>query len=181
MKKKEVILVVILGVMLAVSYLIDPDTALRQKLSKYFCLLKSGQCSVQAGETKGGPATPSSVPIAGPKAEYDCYASMFNPATVTDVEGTVGAVAQNPNFPPVMRMELQTNKGIVPVLFAPEFYLKEKNFIVKPGDRIVVRGSKISYEGHNILVAKTMKKNGKSIAFRDDKGALLWMKSDCEK
>lgn len=106
-----------------------------------------------------------------------CYESMFNPATVTDVEGTVGAIAQNPEFPPVMRMELKTKKGTVPVLLSPEGYLQKNNFTIEAGDRIALHGSKVSYEGHNILVAGSMEKNGTSIAFRAGQGSILWNKN----
>ena len=165
-KENGVIMVMLLLVLLGLSYLIY----------RPHCNPESG-CEPKRGSGQGYSVTPSAVSAPGPKGKL-CYETLFNPATVIDVQGTVKSIALNPGFPPVLRMELETEKGMVPVLLSPERYLKEKNFSIKAGNRIVVHGSKMNYEKRDILVAGAMKKDGQSLAFRDEQGSILWNKGN---
>ncbi len=57
---------------------------------------------------------------------------------------------------------------------APVTFLKQYDINIHKGDRVIVVGSRITYEGKPALIARTVTIAQDTYSFRDDKGRPLW-------
>jgi hypothetical protein len=101
---------------------------------------------------------------------------LYNPATVITVTGTVDDVQQ------VTRgrgwqgthLTLNTGKETVDVHLGPSSFLADKQFTFAKGDRIEVTGSKVKFGDADALIAREVKKGGKTLVLRDADGIPQW-------
>ncbi len=100
---------------------------------------------------------------------------MYNPSTETTVNGTVEQVRN------VSRggwggthLDLKTESGTLDVHLGPSAFLSSKGFQFAKGDQVQVTGSKVSFEGHEAIVAREVKKGDKVLVLRNDQGVPEW-------
>jgi hypothetical protein len=102
---------------------------------------------------------------------------MYNPATETTVKGTVEEVKQvsGPRGGPGgAHLILKTDKETLEVRLGPTAFLEKEKFTFTKGDQIEVTGSKVKIEGANALIAREVKKGGKTLTLRDAQGVPAW-------
>ncbi len=111
----------------------------------------------------------------------------YDPATAVTVQGTVqevqeemmqsGQKGQMQGMGHMgLHLVLKTDKETVTVLVGPSSFVKEKNFTFAKGDPIEVTGSKVKYNDSDALIAREIKKEGKTLTLRDEKGFPAWSK-----
>lgn len=110
----------------------------------------------------------------GPEDEYQ---ALFDKRSLDSVSGKVVLVERI--FP--MRgmswgveIQVQAPEETVAVHLGPVWYLKRQELQVREGDRVVVRGSRIRYQGGQALLATELSKGPATLLLRDARGQPLW-------
>ena len=69
---------------------------------------------------------------------------------------------------------LKTDAGLVEVHIAATKFMTDYSFIIKPGDKITIVGSKVPFEGKDVIIARTLDREDITMTFRDKNGKPLW-------
>jgi hypothetical protein len=100
-------------------------------------------------------------------------AALYDAATETSVSGTL---AQPPARGRMgLYLSVEENSGsMVDVRVAPRAYLDAQGFSLAQGDELEVTGSRITVRGAQVLIAREVTKQGRTVAVRDRQGRPLW-------
>jgi hypothetical protein len=104
---------------------------------------------------------------------------QYNPATETTVTGTVEEVKKIPGpsgGPGGTHLMIKTAQGSLEVHLGPTSYLEGQQFAFAKGDQIEVIGSRVKIESADVVIAREVKKGGKSLTLRDAQGVPAWSK-----
>jgi hypothetical protein len=111
----------------------------------------------------------------------------YDPSTVVNVTGTIQEVQQAtmPSGHGHMgamnhmgtHLTLKTDNGTYTVLAGPSSFTKNKGFEFNKGDQIEVTGSKVKYNSTEALIAREIKKGGKTLTLRNEQGIPEWSMS----
>lgn len=105
------------------------------------------------------------------------YQRMYNPATVETISGTVESVDK---VTPMKGMHygihllLKTDKETIPVHLGPGWYIERLDTKIEKGDKIEVKGSRITFQGKPAIIASEVKKGDNILRLRDDNGIPAW-------
>jgi len=105
------------------------------------------------------------------------YQRMYNPATVETISGTVESVDK---VTPMKGMHygihllLKTDKETIPVHLGPGWYIERLDTKIEKGDKIEVKGSRITFQGKPAIIASEVKKGDNILKLRDDNGVPAW-------
>ncbi len=136
----------------------------------FVSLLAAGQLLAQ--ESNRGMGT-----MGGGWGPRVAYVRMFDPDSVTTVTGEVVSVDK---FTPAkgmsygMHVTLKTDKEALPVHLGPAWYIENQELQISPGDKIEVKGSRITFEGKPALIAAQVAKGDEVLTLRDDSGFPAW-------
>jgi hypothetical protein len=97
------------------------------------------------------------------------HGNLFNPESVETVNGEVTQIKRKGAV-----VVLKTDKGDLLVRFGPPWFLKKIGFAVQQGDKIEVTGSKTTHKGKPLIIALTVKKEGKTTELRNKDGVPVW-------
>lgn len=103
---------------------------------------------------------------------YDTSTEVTMKGTVEKVESQIGKMGWNGTHL-VVRFEAEA----LIVHVGPSSYLAQKRFSFAAGDQIEVTGSKIKFEGGDVLVAREIRKGDKLLTLRNQQGIPAWSKS----
>ena len=103
---------------------------------------------------------------------YDASTEVTVTGTVEKIESHIGRMGWNGTHVHV-RFEAET----LIVHVGPTPYLSQKGFTFAEGDQIEVIGSKVKFEGKDILVAREIKKGDKMLTLRNRRGVPVWSRS----
>lgn len=101
---------------------------------------------------------------------------MYDPATETTVKGTVEEVntITGRHGWNGMHLTLKSKDKTIDVHLGPASFMKEKGFSFAKGDQVEVTGSKTEYAGSATIIAREVKKNGKTLVLRNAQGIPEW-------
>ena len=103
--------------------------------------------------------------------------AFYDQSTVTTVSGTVQSVdtltGRRGNFH-MIQLTLKDSSGTIAVNVGPTFYLDEHKISFKAGDSVEVTGSKVQFNGNDVILAAQIKDGDKTITLRDDSGRPVW-------
>jgi len=102
---------------------------------------------------------------------------QYDPATVETVTGKVTHVEhvkrrRGPSD--MVQVTLETDGGPLRVNVGPASFLSEKKMVLATGDRIEVRGSRVTHDGEPLLIAAEITKGDTRLALRDAAGVPVW-------
>jgi hypothetical protein len=124
----------------------------------------SPQANAQGNRDGWGPGSP--------------YGRMYNPQTVETVAGEIIKVDK---LVPIRGMHrgvhllLKTQQPEpLAVHLGPEWFMDRQGFALKPGDKVEVRGSRITFDGKPAIIAAEVTKDGKTLHLRDANGVPVW-------
>ncbi len=108
----------------------------------------------------------------------DRYNRLYNPDTVGTISGPVTDIEY---FTPAQGMTqgvhlfLRQQSGeITEVHLGPRWFLDNQDFRIQQGDSITVTGSRVSFNGHPVVIASEVTDNGQILRLRDEQGYPLW-------
>ncbi|HEU5174026.1 MAG TPA: hypothetical protein VFT96_04660 [Gemmatimonadaceae bacterium] len=119
----------------------------------------------------------ASIPAAGQTPDV----AGFDPATVTTVSGTivrVALVARRGADPGGINLLLRTKRETLPVNLGPVWNLDELWINLKRGERITVRGSRISVGGRPAIIAAAVSVGPTTVTLRDSTGSPAWARAE---
>lgn len=105
------------------------------------------------------------------------YQRMYNPQTVETISGTVESVDK---FTPMrgmgygIHLMVKTDKGIIPVHLGPGWYIERQAMKFAKGDKVEVKGSRVTFNGKPAIIAQEVKKDDGTLILRDDTGTPEW-------
>ena len=105
------------------------------------------------------------------------YQRMYNPATVETVSGIVESVDKitpRKGMYPGIHLVLKTDKETIAVHLGPEWYIERQDVKLEKGDKIEVKGSRITFEGKPSIIAAECKKGDNVLILRDSTGVPAW-------
>lgn len=105
------------------------------------------------------------------------YNRMYNPATVETLSGTVEAVEKITLMKGMysgIHVMLKTDKETISVHLGPEWYIERLDTKIEKGDRIEVKGSRVTFAGKPAIIAAEVKKGDSTLMLRDSAGVPAW-------
>lgn len=105
------------------------------------------------------------------------YARLFNPQTVETISGVVESVGK---FSPTKGMSegvhavVKTNKETITVHLGPAWFIDNQDPQIGSGDRVEIKGSRITFEGKPAIIAAEVTKDGETLTLRDANGIPVW-------
>ncbi|MDI6727973.1 MAG: hypothetical protein QMD44_03470 [Thermodesulfovibrionales bacterium] len=105
------------------------------------------------------------------------YQRMYNPATVETISGTVESVDK---ITPMKGMSygvhitVKTDKETVSVHLGPGWYIERLDTKIEKGDKIEVKGSRVTMMGKPAIIAAEVKKGDNVLKLRDENGIPAW-------
>jgi hypothetical protein len=105
------------------------------------------------------------------------YQRMYNPATVETVSGVVESVDKitpmNGMYSGI-HLVLKTDKEAIAIHLGPEWYIERQDVKIEKGDKIEVKGSRITFESKPVIIAAECKKGDGVLVLRDSSGVPAW-------
>ncbi len=103
--------------------------------------------------------------------------AFYDQSTVTTISGTIQSVdtlsGRSGNFH-MIQLTVKDSGGTIAVNVGPTFYLDEQKIAFKAGDTVEVTGSKVQFNGTDVILAARVKDGDKAITLRDDSGRPVW-------
>jgi hypothetical protein len=106
------------------------------------------------------------------------YGRMYDPRTVENQQGEITKIERIPSRGRMFRgvhALLKTDQGeTLPVHLGPEWFIDEQEIVLEAGDKVQVRGSRVSFAGKPALIAAELTKDGRTLRLRDENGVPRW-------
>jgi hypothetical protein len=101
---------------------------------------------------------------------------IYNPSTETTVKGTVEKVTEITGRRAWngVHLTLKSDDQTYGVHVGRSDYVSGKGFAFSAGDQIEVTGSKVELGGAETIIAREIKKDGKTLTLRDSQGIPKW-------
>jgi hypothetical protein len=102
---------------------------------------------------------------------------MYNPQTVETISGEVVSVDK---ITPMKGMNygvhavVKTEKESISVHLGPGWYVENQRVKIAPKDKIVIKGSRITFEDKPAIIAAEVKKGEDVLTLRDKDGFPAW-------
>lgn len=112
-----------------------------------------------------------------PVETYGRDSRIYDRASLEEIDGevlSVNKINSRRGGGYGMHLLLKTAEETVEVHLGPEWYLEEQNFSVEPGDRVEIKGSRITFSGMPAIVAAEVKQADRVLTFRDSNGIPMW-------
>ncbi len=110
----------------------------------------------------------------GPGSSYN---SMYDTKTVETISGSVISVQQilpDKNMSSGIHLLLVTENGSVSVHLGPAWYIDNQDTQIRNGDNVLITGSKVTYNGDQVIIAREVTKGDQVLKLREDNGYPLW-------
>jgi hypothetical protein len=103
----------------------------------------------------------------------------YNTATEVSLKGIVASVETHTGKMGWNGTHLLVSFGgeILPVHVGPSNYLAQQGFSFAAGDEVEVTGSRVKFEGSDVLIAREIRRGEKVLTLRNSEGIPVWSKS----
>ena len=104
-------------------------------------------------------------------------AGTYDPRTVEVFSGEVVSVEHVPvekGRSGGVHLLLKTDGQTVPIHLGPAWYVDKQTVRVGRGDHVEVEGSRVSFEGKPVIIARQVKKDGQTLTLRNEAGVSAW-------
>ncbi len=105
------------------------------------------------------------------------YQRMYNPATVETVSGeviSVDRITPMKGMGSGIHLQLKTGKETVSIHLGPAWYIERLDARIEKGDRVEIKGSRVTVAGKPAIIAAEVKKGDALLKLRDDSGTPVW-------
>lgn len=110
----------------------------------------------------------------GPGSSYN---RMYDTKTVETISGSVISIDQilpDKNMSVGIHLLLNTVNGNVSIHLGPAWYIENQDIQIIKGDNVSVTGSKVTYNGDQVIIAKEVIEGDQLLKLRDENGYPLW-------
>lgn len=105
------------------------------------------------------------------------YGRMYDTKTLETIKGkvlSVDAFIPTRGMSHGVHLKVETQKDIVNVHLGPAWYIENQDIILKPEDKIEIKGSKIDFAGEPAIIAAEVKKGDMTLVLRSEDGFPVW-------
>lgn len=105
------------------------------------------------------------------------YERPFDPQKIVELTGTVSEVSNSQESKDEKRgayLILKAKKEEIPVHLGPLWYIVRQHPHLKKGDKIKVKGSRITFKDAEIIVASEIQQGKMMMNLRDEDGTPVW-------
>lgn len=105
------------------------------------------------------------------------YNQLYDIKTVETINGqviSVDQVSHNNGISSGVHLIINTGTENISVHLGPAWYIDNQDIQIVKDDMITVTGSKVDYNGGQIIIAKDVIKGNNELMLRDDNGYPLW-------
>lgn len=105
------------------------------------------------------------------------YGRMYNPQNIKTFSGEVVSVDKITPMKGMsygVHLSILTDKETISVHLGPGWFIEQQDVKIEPGDKIEVKGSRITFEGEATLIAAELKKGDAVLMLRDASGFPVW-------
>lgn len=105
------------------------------------------------------------------------YGRMYDSKTVTTISGEVVSVDKVTPMKGMcygVHLMVKTENETVSVHLGPGWFIENQDINIEPKDNIEVRGSRITLEGKDVIIAAEVKKGDEILKLRDENGFPAW-------
>ena len=105
------------------------------------------------------------------------YNRMYNPATVETVSGTVQSVDKvtpRKGMYYGIHLMVKSDKETISVDLGPGWYIERLDIKIEEGDKVEVKGSRVTISGKPAIIAAEIKKGDDTLVLRDGAGIPAW-------
>jgi len=101
----------------------------------------------------------------------------YDQATEMTLQGTVAEVQENAQHQALgmgIHLSVKAKEATYDVHLGPGFFLTQQKWTFAKGDQIEITGSKVKLDGADVLIAREVKRDGKTLTLRDAAGTPKW-------
>ena len=100
----------------------------------------------------------------------------YDPKTETTITGVIQELKEvpGPGWGDGTHLVVKAGNEVVDVHVGPTWYLKQQKYGFASGDQIEVIGSKVKYQGADVIIARQVKKAGNTWKLRNAQGIPVW-------
>ena len=106
------------------------------------------------------------------------YSREYDTSTVETIEGEVIEVTYNPSPRNAARMGVHmmvaTDSDTMPVHMGPAWYMDQQEEKITKGDKVIITGSRITFDGAPALIAASINRGEMRLRLRDQDGYPVW-------
>lgn len=105
------------------------------------------------------------------------YQRNYNTSTVETTSGTVANVEQTKPMKGMyygIHIMVKTEKETLEVHLGPGWYIERLDTRIEKGDKLEVKGSRVTMAGKTVLIAQEVKKGDNILILRDNAGIPAW-------
>jgi hypothetical protein len=73
-----------------------------------------------------------------------------------------------------IHLQLKTEKGTIPVHLGPAWYIERLDMKIEKGDKLVIKGSRVAFEGKPAIIAAEVARGDSVLVLRDASGVPAW-------
>jgi hypothetical protein len=101
---------------------------------------------------------------------------IYDRTTETKINGVIQEVKEvpGPGKTTGTHLTVKADGQVYDVHVGPTWYLTREEYTFAKGDTVEVIGSKVKYQGANAIIARQIKKEGKTWTLRNEQGVPLW-------
>lgn len=96
--------------------------------------------------------------------------------TETKMKGTVEEIKlpAKGSEKEVVHLLMKNGDGVVDLYFCPKSFMDDMGVSFSKGDELAFTGSKVKYDGADLILAREVLKGSDTLVLRDDKGNPVW-------
>lgn len=105
------------------------------------------------------------------------YNKLYDTKTVETISGTVTKIDKiypDKNSSYGVHLTISTSNGDINVHLGPAWYIENQDIQIVKDDNVTVTGSRVTYDGSSVIIAKEVTKGDQVLKLRDDDGYPLW-------
>jgi hypothetical protein len=73
-----------------------------------------------------------------------------------------------------VHLMVRTEKEMISVHLGPGWYIENQDVKIAPRDKIEIKGSRVTFEGKQVIIAAEVKKGDDRLKLRDENGFPAW-------
>ena len=105
------------------------------------------------------------------------YCLVYKPDTTETISGEVVSVEKTAPRKGMfygVHLKVKTGEKSVSVHLGPGWYIENQGIIIEPEDKVEITGSKVTFDGEQVIIASEVKKGDEVLKLRDGNGIPAW-------
>ncbi len=105
------------------------------------------------------------------------YSRLYDPKSMETLSGEVvkvDRIAPLKGMSYGIHLLVKTDKETIAVHLGPAWYMENQDIRIKPGDKVEITGSRITFEGKPAIIAAEVRKGDEILKLRDENGYPVW-------